>query len=232
MMISTAFILCGGEGIRLKPLTDDIPKTLLPINGKPILEYNIELMKRNGIKKIILGTGHLGDQIKNYFGNGEHFDVDISYSHEEQPLGTGGALKLVSKIINDTFIMCNGDELKDVDIRKMFDVHKQNNADITIALTSVNNPQLYGVALLEGDRIIKFLEKPENPPTNMINSGLYILEPKIFSLIPEGKVSIERDIFPKIAENKKLFGFKFDGKWLSTDTPEKYHQAEKSWNPY
>lgn len=232
MMISTAFILCGGEGIRLKPLTDDIPKTLLPINGKPILEYNIELMKRNGIKKIILGTGHLGDQIKNYFGNGEHFDVDISYSHEEQPLGTGGALKLVSKIINDTFIMCNGDELKDVDIRKMFDVHKQNNADITIALTSVNNPQLYGVALLEGDRIIKFLEKPENPPTNMINSGLYILEPKIFSLIPEGKVSIERDIFPKIAENKKLFGFKFDGKWLPTDTPEKYHQAKKSWNPY
>ncbi|MFH1364918.1 MAG: nucleotidyltransferase family protein, partial [Candidatus Aenigmatarchaeota archaeon] len=132
-MIETAFILCGGEGKRLKPLTTEIPKVLLPIQGKPILEYNIELMKSNGIRNIVLGTGHFGDQIKNYFDNGKNFGVNITYSHEKETLGTGGALRLASKHMKKTFIMCNGDELKEVNINKMYEKHKQNNAHITIA---------------------------------------------------------------------------------------------------
>lgn len=228
-MIDTAFILCGGEGTRLRPLTYDIPKLLLPVNGKPILEHNIDLLRNSGIRRIVLGTGYLGDQIKQYFGDGKSFGLKIEYSHEKERLGTAGALKNARELLKSTFVMCNGDELKEINIREMYEKHKNTAADITIALTSVQNPQSYGIAELDGDRIKQFLEKPENPPTNLINSGLYIIEPHIIDLIPEGKVSIEREIFPRIAEKQKLFGFKFKGQWFPTDTLERYEHAKKMW---
>jgi len=227
----TSLILCGGKGTRLRPLTYEIPKVLIPINGKPILEYNIKLMKKHGIKDIVLATGYLGKMIKEYFGNGSKFGVNIKYSEEETPLGTGGALKLAKDSLKETFIMCNGDELKDIDLKEMFKAHKETNTLITIALTEVDDPSSFGTAKLEGNKILEFVEKPkkEEAPSNLINAGLYIIEPSVIDLIPEGEVSIERHIFPLVAEKGRLFGFPFKGQWFPTDNTERLEKARKEW---
>jgi len=228
-MIDTAFILCGGKGTRLAPLTNDIPKPLLPIQGKPILEHLIDLLKHYGVKKVILGTGHMGDKIQNYFGDGNVFDVNILYTREKELLGTAGALKLATKYIDGPFFMFNGDNMYGLSLESLFEKHKQTNAEITIALKSVENPSMYGVAELDGEMIVKFLEKPDNPPTNLINAGAYVIEKQILDLIPDGNVSIEREIFPKIAEKKKLFAFRFDNQWFPTDTMDRYKNANEQW---
>jgi len=230
-LIKKAFILCGGLGTRLGELGQITPKVLLPIKGKPILEYNIDLMKRHDITDIVLGTGNMGDHIKAYFDDGRAFDVNIEYSHEKEPMGTAGALRLARRFFSNTFVMCNGDELKDLDLEKMYKVHVKNKALVTIALTSVSNPQSYGVVEMEGERVIRFLEKPEKPSTKLINAGLYMIDPEIIDLIPNGNVSMEKIVFPKIAAMKRMFGFIFKGQWFPTDTPERYEKAEASWNP-
>jgi NDP-sugar pyrophosphorylase family protein len=227
----TALILCGGKGTRLRPLTYEIPKVLIPIKGKPILEYNIESMKKYGIENIILATGYLGKMIRDYFGDGNGFGVNIKYSEEKSPLGTGGALRMARDLLKETVIMMNGDELKDIDLRGMFSVHRGSNALITIALTEVEDPSSFGVARLEGNRILEFVEKPkkEEAPSSFINAGLYIIDPSVIDLIPEGEVSIERQVFPLVAGKGRLFGFPFRGKWFPTDDAERLEKAKSGW---
>ncbi|MFH1978372.1 MAG: nucleotidyltransferase family protein [Candidatus Aenigmatarchaeota archaeon] len=229
-MSETAFILCGGLGTRLGIETQ---KTLLEIQGRALLDYNISLMKRHGIKKIILGVGHYADHVKNKFGSGDSLGVNIIYSEEDKPMGTAGALKLAKNHIENRFVMCNGDEVKDIDLDEMIKLHEKNNALITIALTTIEDPSSFGVAKLDGDRIVEFVEKPkkEEAPSNLINSGLYIVEPEVIEMIPDGSVSIERDIFPIIAEKNKLFGFKFSSQWFPTDTVERIERAKNEWKP-
>lgn len=226
-MKTAAFILCGGKGIRLRPLTYEIPKVMIPINGKPILEYNIELMKKHGINNIVLATGYLGHVIYDYFGNGGNFGVNIKHNEEKTPLGTGGALRFAKDHLKETFVMCNGDELKDINLKEMFELHKRTGALITIALTEVDDPSSFGVARLDGNKILEFVEKPnkEEAPSNLINAGLYIIEPSVIELIPDGEVSIERQTFPLIAKKGRLFGFPFKGKWFPTDDAERLEKA-------
>ncbi len=227
------FILAGGRGTRLKPITDEIPKPLIPIHGRPVMEHTLDLFKKYGITNVLISIGYKGEQIKQYFGDGKNFGVSIQYIEEQTPQGTAGPLRLAQAHLTDTFVMCNADELKNVDLQEMYLFHKENKALGTIALTTVEDPSSYGVAKLQGSKILDFIEKPkkEESPSNLINSGLYILEPEIVLAVPLGNdpTSIERDVFPKIAQEQKLFGYPFSGQWFDTGTLERYEKALKEW---
>jgi mannose-1-phosphate guanylyltransferase len=227
-----AFILAGGKGTRLRPITYEIPKPLVPLQGKPILEHVIDLLRLYDVRDIVLSIGYLGEKIKEYFHDEKRLGVKMTFVEEQEELGTGGPLRLAKQLLRDTFVMVNGDNLINIDLYKMYQAHCENRATATIALTTVDDPSSYGVAVLEGNKIIKFIEKPrkEDAPSKLINTGLYILEPSVVDLVPEGGYSsIEKDVFPRIAEKGELYGYMFSGQWFDTGTPERYEKALKEW---
>lgn len=225
-----AVLLVGGRGTRLKPLTDKTPKALLDVQGRTILEYLFDLLKKYGIRDVVLCTGYLKDKIREHFADGSRMGMNITYVEEDEPLGTAGPLKLAKKYLNESFIVSNGDELKDINIPRMFRLHKRKNALATIALTTVDDPSHYGVARLDGSRIVEFVEKPSNPPSNLINAGFYILEPEVIDMIPDGFSMLEKDVFPKLAKLGRLRGFPFAGQWFDIGNIERYKIAGKKWN--
>jgi len=232
-----AVILVGGKGTRLRPLTYEKPKCLFDVNGKTVTEHLLDLLKKYGVRDIILSVGHLKGKVKEYFEDGSKFGVNISYIEENEPLGTAGPLKLAKKHLTDSFIVSNGDELKNINISRMFRLHKRKDALATIALTSVSDPSHYGVARLSGSRILEFIEKPKHgkEPSNLINAGFYILEPEVIDMIPNGFSMLEKDIFPKLAKEGRLRGFPFAGQWFDMGTFERYEAAKKKWqgiDPY
>lgn len=234
MIPTQAFILAGGKGERLRPLTEKIPKPMVSINGKPILEHAINGLAIHGVKRVIIATGVMEEKIRNFFGDGKNFGVEIIYSHEEKPLGTGGALTNAQSLLEKKFFMLNGDNLSDINFSQMHSVHEKNNSTATIALVQVEDVSNYGVARLEGEKITDFVEKPpvQNAPSNWVNSGAYIIEKKALSLIPEGQCMIEKTLFPALAKKGLLFAYKHNGQWFPTDTPEKYQKANAEWkNP-
>ena len=226
---SKAVLLVGGRGTRLRPLTDKTPKGLLKIGEKTIIEHLFDLLRKYGIRDVVLCTGYLKEQVRDYFGDGGRFGMNINYVEEETQLGTAGPLKLAKKYLKDSFIVSNGDELKNINIPRMFRLHKRKNALATIALTTVDDPSHYGVARLDGSRIIEFIEKPQNPPSNLINAGFYILEPEIIDTIPDGFTMLEKDVFPNIAKSGRLRGFPFAGQWFDIGNIEKYKLSQKKW---
>jgi len=227
MEIKTAIILAGGKGSRLRPLTDNMPKPLLPVKGKPIIEHVIDNLIRQGINHIILSVGYKADKIRKYFSDGSDFGVNIEYCIEHTPLGTGGAIKLASKGIDRPFIALNGDNLADFDYNKMYKSHKRNNAKITLALYPVEDVTQFGIARLEGDKLVKFIEKPakEEAPSNLNNAGAYIIEPGVLNMLPDGKCSIEEDCFEKLSHKGMIFAFRHKGQWFPTDNMERYNAA-------
>ncbi len=224
-----AIILAGGLGTRLRPLTYKIPKALIPIQGKALTEHVLDILERLDIDETILSIGYKADEIKKYFNGVSKFN--LKYLIEEKPLGTAAPLILLPRI-KETFIMINGDDLFDLNFKKMLELHKKNKATATIALTKVEDPSHYGVAKLQKDRILEFVEKPkkEEAPSNYINSGYYILEPEVFDLVKRKNFAMmEKDVFPKLAESGKLFGYKDDGQWFDTGTFEDYERVKKEW---
>ncbi len=225
-----ALILIGGLGTRLRPLTCTTPKPLLPIVNRPFLEYQFELIKRHGIKEVIFCVSYLSHIFENYFGTGKKWGLKIEYVHEKEPLGTGGAIKNASKLIDEPLLIFNGDILTDIDLSAMWRFHRQNKALVTIALNRVKDPTIYG--LVETDqkgRIKRFTEKPawDEVTTNTINSGVYIFEPEVLDHIPKGvNFSVERGLFPDLlAQKEPLFGYVFRGYWLDIGSLDKYFQA-------
>ncbi len=228
-----AIILAGGLGTRLRPLTDETPKPLLPIKGKPIIEHAINNFKKHGIKDIILSVGFKADKIKEYFGDGSKFGVNISYCVEDEPLGTGGAIKKAAENINETFIAINGDNLSDADWTEIIQAHKRNNAKITLGLYPVEDVTKFGIARLEGEKLIEFIEKPtvEEAPSNLNNAGAYVFEPDALDILPQGKSSIEYDCFEKLSPKGIVFAYSHNSQWFPTDTLEKYKKADQNFNP-
>ena len=226
-----AVLLVGGKGTRLRPLTYKQPKALLEVNGKTVIEHILDLLKKYGIREIILCVGYLKEKIKEHLGDGSKFGVIITYIEEKEPLGTAGPLKLAKKHLNSSFVCSNGDELKDINISRMFRLHKRKDALGTVALTTVSDPTLYGVAKLDGSRILQFIEKPkkEKAPSNLINAGFYILEPDVIDLIPDGFSMLETDVFPQMAMKGRLRGFPFQGQWFDIGNLERYELAKKRW---
>lgn len=228
-----AIILAGGLGTRLRPLTDETPKPLLPIKGLPIIEHAILNFKKHGIKDIILSIGYRADKIMEYFGDGSKWGVNIEYCIEDQPLGTGGALKKASENIDETFVAINGDNLADFDWTRAIVKHKDNNAKITLQLFPVEDVTKFGIARLDGDKIVEFIEKPtvEQAPSNLNNAGGYILEPEVLKVLPDGFCMIEKDCFEKLAPTGVVYFHHHDGQWFPTDTIEKYSLADREFNP-
>lgn len=227
-----ALFLAGGFGTRLKPITNDLPKPMVPIMGKPLLERNIENLKRFGINEIVLSTCYKPSKIRKYFGDGSRLGVKISYICEDKPLGTAGAIKNAEKFLDDTFIVFNADILSDFDISEMLSFHRKKGALATIAVTQLDNPSAYGV--IEHDKdgyITAFKEKPKPSETssNLINAGIYIFEPELLSEIPAGKaVSIERETYPTLLhKGYKMAVYSRCSYWLDLGTPVKYLKAHK-----
>ncbi|MBU0628672.1 MAG: NTP transferase domain-containing protein [Nanoarchaeota archaeon] len=231
---SKALILAGGKGTRLRPLTLKIPKGLVEVQGKTLTEWLFELLKKYGIRDVILSTGYLSEKMRDYFTDGSKFGMNVDYVEEdpEKPMGTAGPLRLAQHMLKESFIVSNGDELKCINIPRMFRLHKRKNALVTIALTTVDDPTQYGVARLDGSRILEFVEKPKRKeaPSNLINSGFYIIEPEVIEMIPKGKFCMfEKDIFPQLAKEGRIRGFPFSGQWFDTGNFERLERARKLW---
>lgn len=227
-----AVILAGGEGTRLKPITLEIPKPLIPVKGKPLIDHIFDLLKKYGITDVVLAIGYKREKIIEHYSK-DSKGMNITFVEEEKPLGTAGPLRLAAKTIRGkgTIIVTNGDNLHDLDVKDMFKQHKRTGALATLALTTVKDPSAYGVARLSGSKILEFVEKPkkEDAPSNLINSGFYMIEPEVLDMIPEGKSMLEHDVFPKLARSGKLFGYPFAGQWFDTGTMERYETVLKEW---
>ncbi len=232
-MIEAAIILAGGLGTRLRPLTDKTPKPLLPIKGKPILQHTIEHLRRHNVKNITLSLGYQADQIKEYFKDGSRLGVNITYSIEEEPLGTGGAIKQAAKEMHTPFFLLWGDNLSDVDLNDMYKAYLRDAPQVAMTLTSQENVEQYGVAKLEKNKVTAFVEKParEEAPSTLINAGVFIVDPVCLKMLPEGKSSMERDCFEKLAPLGEVSAYIHNGQWFPTDTIERYSEACLQFTP-
>lgn len=228
------FILASGEGTRLRPLTYEIPKPLLPVGKIPIITYLVDLYLKNGVDDIKIGIqkSHLEDFYKwkaTYFPR-ERIDLVV----ESKPSGTFTpiAKNVNTKWFSEPIVVSNGDELKELNLKRMINWHLQRKAIATVGLVKVADPQAYGVARMKGDKIIEFIEKPKNPPSSYINSGLYILNPEIRRYYPPKTkfAMMENDLFPQLAKKGKLLGYKWQGKWMDVGTFDRWSEAIKLWN--
>lgn len=231
--INKAFILAAGRGIDLRPFTYEIPKTLIPVHGKPILEYTIELLRENGVRDIYIFIGHLGEKIVAHFGDGSRFGVKITYIKEKKERGTATPLRQVKKYFrNDPFIMIYGDTLINIKLKNLIEFHQSHDGLATVAVTSSAKPYDFGVIKLRGNKIVSFMEKPEKirDISHFINAGLFIFNPAIFDLVPKtGNSMLEKDVLPQLAKENKLFGYPFEGAWFDVGTPEIYEEVLKAW---
>jgi len=231
-----ALIQAGGKGTRLRPITYEIPKPLVPIKKKPIVNHIIEFFARCGVDDIALlvSEDHRADFVRWEKAWKDEFPkAKISIFHEDTPRGTFGGLPIVADWIgNETFLMTNGDDVKDFDLQAMLRMHQELKPIATMALFPVERPSDQGVPVREGHYITEFLEKPEHPPSNLINMGVYILEPEVLAHIDSARpaMMIEHDVFPKLAKDRKLVGYEVkNGRWFSCDTIERWEKAMREW---
>ncbi len=228
--MTKGIIVSGGWGTRLRPLTCTIPKSLIPVVNKPVIERQILLLKTAGINEIILAVSVMSNVLKNYFGKGEKLGVNIKYSDEKNPLGTAGAIKLAEDYLKDeNFFMLNGDIIINFDFKEMIKAHEKHKGVGLIGSKIITDPSRYGVLIVEKEtnKILKFLEKEEYKPSEgkhipmPINAGVYLLEPEVFQYIkPQKKVSIERNVFPHLARENKLYHYSIPGIWKDIGKPE------------
>ena len=229
-MSLTAVILVGGEGTRLRPLTQRTPKPMLPLVDRPLIEYTVEHLKRHGVTRVVLSCGYLPTHIEEHYGL-RAGELALEYKVEPSPLGTGGAIAFGAAGLAEPFLAVNGDSLRGADLSALIDFHRERGAKSTILLTPVADPSRYGLVRLAGDgRVTGFLEKPrpDEIDTDLINAGVYVLEPEVLELVPAGQmVSIERDVFPRLVEQGTCYGLALPGYWLDVGTPESYLQAHR-----
>lgn len=226
-----AVLIAGGFGTRLRPLTLTRPKHLLPIANRPHLHHVFDLLQRHGMDELVLSTSYLAESFEDAIRVARGMGMHVEVAHEEEPLGTAGALKNAGRFLQDeTFFAFNGDILTDLDLTSALAWHRSKEAEATIVLTPVEDPSAYGVVPTDSHgKVLGFIEKPPpgDAPTNFINAGVYIFEPSILDRIPEGEVvSAERALFPGLVEeNARLFATGTDAYWMDIGTPAKYLQA-------
>ena len=225
-----AVIMAGGKGTRLRPLTCNIPKPMVPILNIPVMEYIIRLLKKMDIVEIAVTAFYLPETIKDYFGDGEKWGVSLKYFLEESPLGTAGSVHNADDFLDETFLVISGDAMSDFNVQKAVDFHMENGADATIILSQENIPLDYGVIMVdEKKKIIRFLEKPawSQVFSDTINTGIYILEPEIFNIFPKNKkYDFSKDLFPLMLKNNRdLYGLPLNGYWNDIGSLEEYRQT-------
>lgn len=226
-----SIILVGGKGTRLRPLTYETPKQMLPIVGVPMIERVFKSLSMHGVTDAVLSLGYLPDQFIQAYPTNEIAGVRVTYAVEPEPLDTAGAIRYAARSagIDETFLVVNGDVLTDLDVTQLLDFHRSHGAEATIALHPVPDPSLFGVVPTSSDgRVLAFVEKPARgaAPTNMINAGTYVLEPRVLERIPvTGRASVERDTFPALALAATLYAMPDAAYWIDTGTPQAYLRA-------
>jgi mannose-1-phosphate guanylyltransferase len=223
-----ALILMGGEGTRLRPLTSTVPKPVVPLVDRPFVSYMLEWLRGHGVDDVVMSCGFLASGVRNVLGDGSTLGVRLRYVEEPRPLGTAGAVKFAESLLDERFIVLNGDVLTDFDLSGQIGQHERVGARGTLALIAVDDPSGYGLVRLNRDRSVReFLEKPspDQIDTNLISAGAYVLEREVLDLIPPGtNASIERDVFPSLV-GSGLYGYATDGYWLDIGTPDRYLKA-------
>jgi mannose-1-phosphate guanylyltransferase len=223
-----ALILAGGEGTRLRPLTSTVPKPVVPLVDRPFIAFMLEWLRGHGVDDVVISCGFMASGVHNVLGDGSAYGVRLRYVEEPKPLGTGGAVKFAEALLDERFLMLNGDVLTDIDLTAQLAQHEATGARATLALVPVEDPSAYGLVRRNGDTSVsEFLEKPspDQIDTNLVNAGAYVLHRDVLAGIPEGQhVSIERELFPTLV-GAGLYGYESSGYWLDIGTPERYLQA-------
>lgn len=227
-----AVVLVGGEGTRLRPLTYSTPKQMLPIVEVPMIVRVLEGLARHGVDTAVLSLGYRPDAFIEAFPDSVAGGVRLEYVVEETPLDTAGAVRFAATEsgVDETFLVLNGDVLTDFDIGWLVGLHRERGAACTVALTPVADPSRFGIVVTEESGLVRaFVEKPApgTEPSNLANAGIYVVEPDVVDRIPDGRrVSIERETFPALADDRSLFAFASDAYWLDTGTPAQYLAAQ------
>jgi NDP-sugar pyrophosphorylase family protein len=227
-------ILAAGQGARLRPLTESIPKCMVPIGGKPLLEHTILWLRKYGVTDLIINLHHLPQVVKDYFGDGQKWGVQITYSIEEEPLGTAGGVKNVERFFHGPFFVWYGDNLSTCDLHRLYNFHQTNGGVATIALHYREDPTASGIVGLDGnDRITRFLEKPtpDQVFSHWVSAGIFVLEPEVLEAIPaEGTPDFGRDVFPGLlADGQPLYGYRMspDENLWWIDTPDDLQSVQE-----
>ncbi|HEY7361304.1 MAG TPA: nucleotidyltransferase family protein, partial [Streptosporangiaceae bacterium] len=227
-----AVVMAGGEGTRLRPMTANQPKPLLPVVNKPIMEHVLLLLKRHGFTETVVTVQFLASLVRNYFGDGEDVGMSLQYATEEMPLGTAGSVKNAEDELRaGPFLVISGDALTDIDLSALVRYHKDNSALVTVALTRVPNPLEFGIIIVDEDgRIQRFLEKPTwgQVFSDTVNTGIYVMEPEVLAEVPAGvPVDWSGDVFPQLLKaGAPLYGWIADGYWEDVGSHESYLKAQ------
>ena len=225
-----AVVLAGGYATRLRPISYALPKLLFPVLGKPMIYRTLEMLRSIGVDEVILAVNYLADKLRADVGSNYNGMV-VNYSFETEAMGTAGPIKLASKTtrLDETFIAMNGDVIAQIDLKELLNQHTRTGAQITDAVHEVKNPERFGVVQLGAENHIRrFVEKPtkREAPSRLVNAGIYAIEPDVLRMIPDGrKVSLEKEIFPTVADQGKLCGFPFSGDWFDIGDLADYRKA-------
>ena len=224
MSVRQAVVMVGGKGTRLLPLTETKPKIILPVADKPCLWYLLRSLAAGGIEEVILACGYKSELMRRTIGDGSDLGLSIEYSYEDEPMGTGGAMKLVEDRLDDTFVAANGDVFVSMDVTGEILRHEETGAAVTIALTPVENPCEFGIARVDDElRITEFKEKPkpEEVFSNLINAGVYVLQKDVLAEVPENTFyDFSKDLVPRLmSEGRRIQGYEVDGIWMDVGRP-------------
>ena len=225
-----AILLCGGMGTRLRSVVSDRPKPMADICGKPFLQYLLEMLRDKGITEVIFALGYMGEMIEEYFQDGSAFGLKIAYSYEEEPLGTGGAIRnALPKIMEEEVLVLNADTYFPMDYQGLYHFHQENDGDFSLATRGVPDISRYGAVRRDAaGRILAWNEKLEDggqPLAGEINGGIYVMKKSLIAEIPEGKQSLEQDCIPKwLSEGKRIFGLPSHGYFMDIGIPKDYQQ--------
>ncbi len=221
-------ILAGGEGTRLRPLTSNVPKPIVRLVDRPFISFMLEWLRGHGVEEVILSCGFMAERVRGVLGDGSGLGIRLRYVEEPEPRGTAGAVKMAEPMLDERFLMLNGDVLTDIDLSAQIAQHEATGARATLALVAVADPSAYGLVVLdEQRRVSDFVEKPSSGrlPSNLISAGAYVLEREILGLVaPDRKVSIEGEIWPLLVGDG-LYGFPSESYWMDIGTPARYLQG-------
>ena len=223
-----AVILVGGQGTRLRPLTSSVPKPIVQLVDRPFIAFMLEWLRGHGVEDVIVSCGFLADRVRAVLGDGSELGIRLRFIEEPEPRGTAGALKLAEPLLDERFLMLNGDVLTDIDLTAQIAQHERTGARATLSLVPVEDPSAYGVVVLDDDRAVRdFVEKPSpgEVDSNLISAGAYVLERGVLDLVePDRNVSIEREVWPRLIGDG-LYGFPSQSYWLDIGTPARYLQG-------
>lgn len=224
-----ALLLVGGMGTRLRSVVQNVPKPLAAVGKKSFLELLMRQLKHQGVRRVILCTGYLADQVEHEFGDGSALDLEISYSRELEPLGTAGAIKLAQSQLGDVseFLVMNGDSFLEIELQPFLQFHRDHRALASLAVVGVEDSSRYGTVQIDPDqKVIGFVEKAGSNGPGLINAGIYVFSPQVFESIPPGRSSLEKDVFPRLL-GKGVYAQQQSGIFIDIGTPEDYARAQE-----